>query len=345
MNRDFDPNARSFSSLSVKDLLDARDAYHVHLCHLDNVFATAIGRFFIRDTDPDYERCVSVRERREGKLDDGRIIPTCVVKASLFEGRRTTPPILRYTSHLIGGGYPLLTDVQGAEHVGSVGCLVTDGARLYALSNQHVVGEPGSEVFAVVKGRRSRLGVSAPPPRQVRKRPFGDVYPGLGGANTVVNLDVGLVDVDDAGQWTSRIFGLGQLGPLFNFDSVTASLDWIGCKVVAYGAASGRLNGVIKALFYRYRTVGGTDYVWDFLIGSRGKKPLETAPGDSGTLWCVDPSMFPSKELAARRALRKSAAARPNDEQGRAQGFSRGQPGTDHVRRRAARRGRADAER
>ena len=67
MNRDFDPNARSFSSLSVKDLLDARDAYHVHLCHLDNVFATAIGRFLIRDTDPDYDRYVSVRERRAGR--------------------------------------------------------------------------------------------------------------------------------------------------------------------------------------------------------------------------------------------------------------------------------------
>jgi len=362
MNRDFEPNARSFSSLSVKDLLDARDAYHVHLCHLDNVFATAIGRFLIRDTDPDSKRYVSVRERREGRsgsskvrtlensaakpwswpcvvvfvtewetpeqlhkrrgrvvppflyLDDGRIIPTCVVKASLYQGRRATPPSLKYTSHLIGGGYPLLTDVQGTEHVGSVGCLVTDGARLYALSNQHVVGEPGSEVFAVIKGRRSRLGVSAPPPRQVRKRPFADVYPGLGGVNTMVNLDVGLVDVDDAGQWTSKIFGLGQLGPLFNFDSVTASLDWIGCKVVAYGAASGRLNGAIKALFYRYRTVGGADYVSDFLIGSRTRKPLETAPGDSGTLWCVDPSMFPSKKQAARRATRKSGAGSPNDE-------------------------------
>jgi len=72
MNRDFDPNARSFSSLSVKDLLDARDAYHVHLCHLDNVFATAIGRFLIRDTDPDYKRYVSVRERREGKDGSAR---------------------------------------------------------------------------------------------------------------------------------------------------------------------------------------------------------------------------------------------------------------------------------
>jgi len=171
MNRDFDPNARSFSSLSVKDLLDARDAYHVHLCHLDNVFGTAIGRYLIRDTDPDHDRYVSVRERREARggspkartlenstakpwswpcilvfvtewetpeqlhkrrgrvvppflyLDDGRIIPTCVVKASLYQGPRSAPPSLKYTSHLIGGGYPLLTDVQGAEHVGSVGCL------------------------------------------------------------------------------------------------------------------------------------------------------------------------------------------------------------------------------
>ena len=226
MNRDFDPNARSFSSLSVKDLLDARDAYHVHLCHLDNVFATAIGRFLIRDSDPDHDHYVSVSERRAKRdgssnartlenstakpwswpcvlvfvtewetpaqlrksrgrvvpqflyLDDGRIIPTCVVKASLYQGPRSEPPSLKYTSHMIGGGYPLLTDVQGAEHVGSVGCLVTDGARLYALSNQHVVGEPGSEVFAVVKGRRSRLGATAPPPRQIRKRPFAEVYPG-----------------------------------------------------------------------------------------------------------------------------------------------------------------------
>jgi hypothetical protein len=361
MNRDFDPNARSFSSLAVKDLLDARDAYHVHLCHLDNVFATAIGRFLIRDTDPDYKRYVSVRERREGKdgsarartlenstvrpwswpcvlvfvtewetpeklhkrrgrvvpqflyLDDGRIIPTCVVKASLYEGPRSEPPSLKYTSHLIGGGYPLLTDVQGAEHVGSVGCVVTDGARLYALSNQHVVGEAGSEVFAVVKGRRSRLGVTAPPPLQIRKRPFSAVYPGLGGANTMVNLDVGLVDVDDAGQWTSKIFGLGRLGPMFNFDSVSASLDWIGCKVVAYGAASGRLNGAIKALFYRYRTVGGADYVSDFLIASRTRKPIVSAPGDSGTLWCVDPSMFPSRQ-EARRPSRHRPAAVPNDD-------------------------------
>src|SRR5204863_5526569 len=40
-----------FRSLSVKDLLEVRDAYHVHLAHLDNVYATAIGRYLIRDED------------------------------------------------------------------------------------------------------------------------------------------------------------------------------------------------------------------------------------------------------------------------------------------------------
>ena len=35
------PPRREFSSLSLRDLLDARDAYHVHLSHLENVVATA----------------------------------------------------------------------------------------------------------------------------------------------------------------------------------------------------------------------------------------------------------------------------------------------------------------
>jgi hypothetical protein len=40
-----------FSSLSIRDLLDAREAYHVHLAHLDTVYATAIGRYLIRTDD------------------------------------------------------------------------------------------------------------------------------------------------------------------------------------------------------------------------------------------------------------------------------------------------------
>lgn len=33
-----------FHSLSIRDLLDARDQFHVHLAHKPNVFSTAIGR-------------------------------------------------------------------------------------------------------------------------------------------------------------------------------------------------------------------------------------------------------------------------------------------------------------
>ncbi len=45
------PPRRDFSSLSLKDLLDAREAYHVYLSQLDNVIATAIGRYCIHEDD------------------------------------------------------------------------------------------------------------------------------------------------------------------------------------------------------------------------------------------------------------------------------------------------------
>ena len=43
-----------FNRLEIKDLLEARDAYHLRLLHLPNVVATAIGRYLIRKTDPDF---------------------------------------------------------------------------------------------------------------------------------------------------------------------------------------------------------------------------------------------------------------------------------------------------
>ena len=41
------PPRRDYVSLSLKDLLDAREAYHVYLSSLENVMATAVGRYFI----------------------------------------------------------------------------------------------------------------------------------------------------------------------------------------------------------------------------------------------------------------------------------------------------------
>src|SRR5688572_6423394 len=45
------PPSRDYASMSVRDLLDARDAYHVHLSSLANVVATAVGRYLIHKDD------------------------------------------------------------------------------------------------------------------------------------------------------------------------------------------------------------------------------------------------------------------------------------------------------
>jgi hypothetical protein len=63
------------------------------------------------------------------------------------------------------------------------------------------------------------------------------------------------------------------------------------------GAASGEMRGEIGALFYRYKTNAGFEYVADVMIGprsapasSRRSAPptFSTLPGDSGTLWLLD---------------------------------------------------------
>jgi hypothetical protein len=60
------PPRRDYASVSIKDLLDAREAYHVHLSELENVVGTAIGRYLINEKDwyalnpPDHPRPAGV---------------------------------------------------------------------------------------------------------------------------------------------------------------------------------------------------------------------------------------------------------------------------------------------
>ncbi|UIY31482.1 hypothetical protein LZK73_30950 (plasmid) [Neorhizobium galegae] len=42
---------RAYDQLSLRDLLDARDQYHIHLMRHANVIATAIGLYRIRTKD------------------------------------------------------------------------------------------------------------------------------------------------------------------------------------------------------------------------------------------------------------------------------------------------------
>ncbi len=331
-----------FSSLSIKDLLDAREAYHVHLAHLDTVYATAVGRYLIRTSDrnaKDFKHrsdpntlgprtllnstvkdwswpCVLVfvkqwltrAQIRENAaelvpsllyLPDGRVVPTCVVEVDPDKGEPGTVNPPQFKSDLVGGGFPVQTDTQGKIHVGSIGCLVTDGSGVFALSNRHVVGEPGRELFAGFKNTSRRLGVSDK--LQLGKKNFGEVYPGWPGQHVLANLDAGLIHIDDVKGWTAQVYGIGELGDVLDLNVGSFRLDIINRPLIAFGAMSGLMKGRILGLFYRYKTVGGAEYVTDFVIGPREKdKPLNNYPGDSGTLWFLDDPDAPKNKNGAR---------------------------------------------
>jgi hypothetical protein len=342
------PPRVDFTSLSLRDLLDARDAYHVHLSHMENVVATAIGRYLIHQDDwfathgPDEPRpagverpaeprsltnsimrswswpCVLVFVRRWERsrhlgdsaipkrlhLPDGRQVPTCVVLGTPDES--LPPPVVEpgFASELVGGGYRCERHGQGTVEVGTLGCLVRKEGAYYALTNRHVAGTTGEEVFARIRGERVRIGVSDG--TAVTKQTLKGLFPAYGESHAFVNMDAGLVRLDNVGDWTSQVFGIGEIGEVFDATASTLTLDLTGLPVRAFGGTSGVLEGEIKALFFRYQSLGDFDYVSDLLIGPRRpsqrpkpgspaalRKPAEpkaeTRPGDSGTLWFYDP--------------------------------------------------------
>jgi hypothetical protein len=351
---DRDPLAspNDYAHLSLRDLLDARDAYHLHLMRRPNVVATAVGRYLIRKKDkwPDASRPdvpISRRRRRreprtlassevrpyswpailvfvskwidagsfsaDGRfepedmvppaldLPDGRKVPVCVVEAPRVDRSAAMAPPVRYPLNNIGGGSPVLADVQGREYVATVGCLVTDGHRYFGLTNRHVTGGAGEVIFSRLDGKRLPIGHSSE--KQLTRLPFDRVYPGWPGRNTYVNLDIGLLDIEDINQWTAQVQNIGTVGPLVDLSSDNMSLALVGAPVRGAGAAGGLMLGEVHALFYRYKARAGFEYVADFFIGPRTARngraarsdrrasstPLATFPGDSGTLWLLDP--------------------------------------------------------
>ena len=209
-----------------------------------------------------------------------RRVPLCVVEADRDDMRPEGAANYNYPASIIGGGYPVVCDIQGREHVASICCLVTDNHRTYALTNRHVAGEPGSPIYSIIGGNKERVGVSAP--LQLGRASFSEVYPGWGGQNMYVDLDVGLIDIDDLNRWTTQVYGVGEIGDLADLNSSNISLRLIGCPVRAFGAASREMSGEICALFYRFKSVGGFEYVSDLLIGPRSGAQLGTHPGRLG---------------------------------------------------------------
>jgi hypothetical protein len=188
---------------------------------------------------------------------------------------------------------------------------VTDGDAVYALTNRHVVGDEGRPIYSMLRGDRVQIGTSArarPDQRsQLGKKLFKDIYQGWPGERTYANVDAGLIRVDNVNYWTAQVFGVGELDDPVDLHTDTISLDLIGCPVRAFGGASGELVGRIDGLFYRYKSIGGFEYVADLLIGPLDEKtPVKTQPGDSGTLWFFDPSLDVLKEEEREKAQAKT---------------------------------------
>jgi hypothetical protein len=220
-------------------------------------------------------------------MSDGRKAPICVVKADRDEVRHPWDADFVFPTNLLGGGFPLLVDVQGQEHIASVGCLVTDGHRTYALTNRHVAGEAGAPIYSLIGNNRVRIGRSTD--HKLTRKPFSEVYQGWPARNVYIDLDAALIDIDDVNRWTTQIYGVGQIGKLADLATDNLSLRLIGAPVRAFGAASKDMRGEIAGLFYRFKSVGGFEYVSDFLIGPRGEATsLGTHPGDSGTVWLLE---------------------------------------------------------
>ena len=63
-----------------------------------------------------------------------------------------------------------------------------------------------------------------------------------------VNLDVGLIELDNLDQWTANIRNVGQMGKMVDLSVNNISLSLVGSHVRGTGAASGQMMGEIAAL-------------------------------------------------------------------------------------------------
>lgn len=223
-------------------------------------------------------------------LPDGRAVPVCVVEAErrLEVDDASRNQKIRFPKSVLAGGYPVQITSQGVERVATVGCIVTDGGKYYGLTNRHVCSEPGQVVSADFGSEDRRIGVAASRDLQISKLRFSEAYPGWPGEHLSINADVGLIELDDINYWRTDVYGIGALGPIVDLNVNSLNLSVIGRKVKGFGAASGEIEGRIDALFYRYRSVGGIEYVADFLIGPTPERPTVVMHGDSGAVLSLD---------------------------------------------------------
>jgi hypothetical protein len=166
-------------------------------------------------------------------LPDGRVVPVCVVEAPLDE-RPALPALGPFqVSELLGGGYSCLRRHQGENKLGTIGCLVRKSGTYYALTNRHVAGGEGEAVQAFVHGEYRDIGTTSN--IGVDQVLLSAAFPDWSSMSTYMRLDAGLIRIDDIRQWTSQVWGVGEIGEMFNATPQTISLDLIGCPVRGFG--------------------------------------------------------------------------------------------------------------
>jgi hypothetical protein len=320
----------TFASLSLKDLIEARDLFHYHLMNKKNVVATALGLYRIRKSDPwpshDRPEGAKARKPRDTRrtlfnsevrayswpcvyvfvsswqyesdlsetdpsdvvpkslfLPDGRAVPVCVIEARKQNFAKDLHVRLdgRTPRNLLGPGAAIVNnDSQGLTRLGTAGCIVRDGERYYVLTNRHVIGAHGTKITALQTHREIEIGVASK--KGLTREDFHTVYPHFQSNNQRLLMDIGLVEVDDIMQWKTAFPGIAPVEHVLDFYDNSLSLKLITMKVAGLGAVSGMIRGEIHALFYRYKAMGGSEYISDFLIGPetydlpKGQKKKDT---------------------------------------------------------------------
>lgn len=114
----------NFNHLSVRDLVEARDLFHVHLINKKNVVATAIGRYRIRKSDPwpnekSNQDVSKPRNRGERTLENSEVRdyswPCILVFVTQWSDEKISLTMARATSSPITFICPMVESFQFAS--------------------------------------------------------------------------------------------------------------------------------------------------------------------------------------------------------------------------------------
>src|SRR5262249_57848967 len=131
--------------------------------------------------------------------------------------------------------------------LGTFGCLVYKDGTYFALTNRHVSGMELDPISAFARGEYHVVGRTAP--YGIQTISMTKAFPAWPDDSTQLRLDAGLVRIDRFDDWTSQVFGIGEVGPVFDATEQSITLDLIGCPVRAFGGVTGVVEGEIRALF------------------------------------------------------------------------------------------------